>query len=262
MAARDGSSGTRVERFGSLTVARREDGLATAIELLDGSTGRALLAEAVARHAVGVLTGRWRYRSWTGRKVAAEISAETPGPGSRARMTWRSWSAEGNRDDGLLEMEWSGRLGGMTPVRVRLGASGGRDPAEAGGAQDRYGLIDATVARERGRSFSVHALRRASSLAGGSAGSTTLGGRLDLSGRGGTHALLIESTRIRRGAAAWGVALAPSGDVTLRARSKPGLWVSARGTFAAGAWQLGYDLERGEGARGQEPWSGSLWIRR
>lgn len=251
-----------LDPFGSITVARRDRALATSIELLDGRVGRALLAEVASRRDAAALTMRWRYRSWSARRVAAEISAETPGPGSRVRMTWRSWSADAERDDGLLEMEWSGRVAGIAPVQVRLGASGWGDPGEGGGARERYGLIDATVARESGRSLSVHALRRASSLAAGSAGSTTVGGRLDLSGRVGAHALLIESTRIRRGATAWGVALSPSGEVTLRSRSKPGLWISARGSVGARAWQLGYELERGEDRAGPKPWGGSLWIRR
>jgi hypothetical protein len=189
----------------------------------------------------------------------AEISAETMGPGSRVRMTWRSWSAGAKQDDGLLEMEWRGHLLRLEPVRIRLGStSGWRDP-DVGGAAERYALIEATVARESGRSFSVHGLRRASSLR---AGSTTLGGRLDLAGPLGAHALVIESTRIRRGGVAWGMALSPSGDVTLRSRSKPGLWVSGRGSVARGAWQLGYELERGEDRVGPRPWSGSLWLRR
>jgi hypothetical protein len=248
--------------FVSVTVARRDRALATSIELFGGRVGRAFLAEAVSRRDAGVLAMRWRYRSWSVRPVTAEITAETPGPGSRVRMTWRSWSAEAERDDGLLEMEWSGRVAGSNPVQVRLGASGWGDRGEDQGARERYGLIDATVARESGRSLSLHALRRASALGAGSAGSTTLGGRLDLSGRAGSHALLIESTRIRRGAAAWGVALSPSGEVTLRSRSKPGLWVSARGSVAARAWELGYELERGEDRAGPKPWGGSLWIRR
>jgi len=234
-------------RFGSITVARRDRALATAVEVFQGSTGRALLAEAVSRGEPGILTARWRYRSWARSKVAAEISAETVGPGSRVRMTWRSWSAGAEQDDGLLEMEWRGHLLRLEPVRIRLGGP------------ERYGLIDATVAREPGRAFSVHALRRASSLR---VGSMTLGGRLDLDGPLGAHALVIESTRIRRGDAAWGVALSPSGDVTLRSRSKPGLWVSGRGSVSRGSWQLGYELERGEDRSGLRPWSGSLWLRR
>jgi hypothetical protein len=258
----DSTSRASPDPFASITVARGDRLLATSIELFGGRVGRAFLGEAVSRRDAGVLTMRWRYRSWSVRRVAAEISAETPGPGARVRMTWRSWSAEAERDDGLLEMEWSGSVARGKPVQVRLGASGWGDPGQDGGVRERYGLIDATVARESGRSLSVHALRRASSLFAGTAGSTTLGGRLDLSGRVGSHALLIESTRIRRGATAWGVALSPSGEVTLRSRSKPGLWISARGSVGARAWQLGYELERGEDRAGPKPWGGSLWIRR
>ena len=194
--------------------------------------------------------------------MAAELSAETLGSESRARLTWRSWSNGAEADDGVLELETAGSPGGVAPVKIRLGAAGlgGRGMRAP---RDAYGLVEATVARDSGRSLSVHAVRRGSAAGGATASSTTVGTRLDWSaGSIGDHSLLIESTRIRRGAPAWGVALSPSGDVTLRARSKPGLWVTARGGLGAGPWHLGYALERGEDAAGPKPWSGSVWLRR
>jgi hypothetical protein len=232
---------TRTARLGSLTVETRGLG----IELLAGTEGRALLAEIVSRGEGAILSARWRYRSWTDRKAAAELSAESRG----LRMTWRSWSRAGTEDDGLLEVEWTGGPG----IKARLGAaSPGVDSSE------RYALVDATVAREAGRRLSLHALRRATS----SASSTTVGARLDLRVGNASHSLVMESTRIRRGAPAWGVALSPSGDVTLRSRSKPGLSIVARGTAGAGRWKAGYTLERGEDDSGPGPWSGTLWIGR
>ncbi|HYQ88261.1 MAG TPA: hypothetical protein VEU09_01380 [Candidatus Binatia bacterium] len=249
-------------RFGSVTVVRRERGRVVALEALGGTEGRALLADLEERAEAVLFSARWRYLSWEERNVAAELSAETLGSESRARLTWRSWSNGAEADDGVLELETAGSPGGVAPVKIRLGAAGlgGRGMRAP---RDAYGLVEATVARDSGRSLSVHAVRRGSAAGGATASSTTVGTRLDWSaGSIGDHSLLIESTRIRRGAPAWGVALSPSGDVTLRARSKPGLWVTARGGLGAGPWHLGYALERGEDAAGPKPWSGSVWLRR
>jgi len=79
-------------------------------------------------------------------------------------------------------------------------------------------------------------------------------------GGSGGHSLQIESTRLRRGSTAWGIALSPSGEATLRSRSRPGIWVAARGGFGTGRARLGYSLERGEDAAGPKPWSGSVWV--
>ncbi len=231
---------TGTARHGSLTVETRGLG----IEVLAGTYGRALLADVVSRGEGAILSARWRYRSWMDRTAAAELSAASRG----VRMTWRSWSQSATLDDGLLELEWNG-----APMKVRLGAAGDRE---------QYALLDATVAREAGRSLSLHAMRRAARAGGRTASGTTVGARLDVRGKAGSHALVIESTRIRRGAPAWGVALAPSGDVTLRSRSKPGLTIAARGALGAGRWKVGYALERGEDDSGPGPWSGALWIGR
>jgi hypothetical protein len=250
-------------RFGSITLVHRDRGQSVALEALGGTEGRALLAELTARGEAVLFLARWRYLSWEERRVAAELSAETRGSESRARLTWRSWSGDAAADDGALELEATGSPRGAAPVRVRLGAAGLGARETGASPRSAYGLIEATVARDSGRSLGVHALRRGSAAGGASASSTTVGARLDLrTGAIGEQSLLIESTRIRKGAPAWGIALSPSGDVTLRARSRPGLWVTARGGFGAARWHLGYALERGEDADGPKPWSGSVWVRR
>ncbi len=76
----------------------------------------------------------------------------------------------------------------------------------------------------------------------------------------GEHTILIESTRVRKGTPAWGLELTASGMTTLRARSKPGMWVTARGGIGSRPWRLGYALERGEDAEGPRPWSGTVWL--
>jgi hypothetical protein len=243
-------------RSGSVTVQRRDPGRKIAVEALGGTAGKALLAEIAARGRTAYVSARWRYRSWTERAVALELTAQTLGPDSRARLTWRSWSGSAASDDGVLEVEAVAARHGWAPVRLRLGAARlDRTPV------DGYGVVGVTLARDERRSLGVHAVRRASSSVGGRASSTTLGARLDLLGGWfGRHSLQVEATRIRSGVSAWGVDLTPSGETTLRTRSRPGIWVSARGRFGARFCHFGYALGRGEDAGGATPWSGTMWL--
>jgi hypothetical protein len=257
-----GASSAPPSRCGSITVVRRAQGGSVALEALGCREGRALLAEVGRRGGDVFLSARWRYRSWTARQVAAELSAETIGSASRARVTWRSWSGSATADDGLLELEVTRSRGGGAPLRLRVGTAGFGREGNRLPALESYGLADATLARDDRRSLAVHVLRRGSRNAGSSASSTTFGSRLDLRMRTlGRHSVLVEATRIRKDASAWGVELTPSGETTLRTRSKPGLWVSARGGFGPRLWRFGYALERGEDSGGARPWSGTLWLR-
>jgi hypothetical protein len=250
-------------RCASITVLRRDRGRGLALEFLASSAGEALLAEVASRADAMLVKARWKYRSWTTRSVAAEVSAETLGAGSRARLTWRSWSGGAAADDGLIELECTmPRRGGGAPVRARLGAVGIGSDGNHAPAREAYGMIDATLAHDAGRSLALHAVRRASSRAGARLASMTVGARLNVSaGWIGEHSMLIETTRLQSGAAAWGVDLTPSGETVLRARAKPGMRLAGRGTFGARAVRLGYALERSEDAGGPRPWSGSIWLR-
>jgi len=251
-------------RLGSVTILRRVRGRSVSAEGLASNRGRGILAEAAARGGDMILSARWKYRSWTQRRFAAELSAETRGRDVRARLTCRSWSEDAARDDGVLELETSvGRVMlRRAPVRLRLGASGLGKDGDPAARREAYGILDATLAQDRGRSLGIHVVRRGTSGFGSRAGSTTVGTRLDIRGRRvGEHSLLVESTRLRSGAVAWGVELTPSGVTTLRQRSEPGLWVAARGGFGAGRWRLGYALGSSEDAGGPRPWSGTVWLR-
>jgi hypothetical protein len=89
-----------------------------------------------------------------------------------------------------------------------------------------------------------------------------VGARLDAGGGAiGSHTIVIEVTRLRSGSAAWGSGLSPSGTETLRARSRSGLWVAARGSFGSRDLKLGYALEREETPAGARPWTGAMWLR-
>src|SRR6185503_11451570 len=136
-----GAAGS-ASRSGSVTVVRRDPGRKIAVEALGGTAGKALLAEIAARGRGSLVSARWRYRSWTGRAVALELTAQTLGD-SRARLTWRSWSGSAASDDGVLELEAVASRPGWAPVHVRLGAAGlDRDPLE------RYGVVGVTLARD------------------------------------------------------------------------------------------------------------------
>jgi len=253
----------RGSRVASLTIQRRVRGRSMAAEALTCGEGRAVLAEVTSRGEEMLVTARWRYRSWMPGRVAGELSAETLGRGPKARLTWRSWASDASWDDGILEIEASVPPAGRarSPFRVRLGAAGLGSDRDRAARGEAYGILDATIAQDAGRSLGIHLVRRGSSALGRSAMSTTVGTRLDVrTGRMGEHTILIESTRVRKGAPAWGVELTASGMTTLRARSKPGMWVTARGGIGSRPWRLGYALERGEDAEGPRPWSGTVWL--
>jgi len=262
LSAAAGATG-RGSRVGSLTFSSRDRGRSMAAEALVCGEGRAVLAEVMSRGEEMLVTARWRFYSWTPGQVAAELSAQTLGRGPRARLTWRSWAGDASQDDGILELEASVPQAGRSraPFRLRLGAAGLGSGLDRAARQEAYGMLDATVAQDAGRSLGIHVVRRGSSSLGQSAASTTVGTRLDVStGRMGEHTILIESTRVRKGVVAWGVELTASGMTTLRARSKQGIWVTARGGFGRHPWRLGYALERGEDAEGPRPWSGTVWL--
>ena len=257
----EGPAARAPAKYGSITVVRRDPAGSLAVEALGGAARRGLLAEVTARGEAVLFSARWRYLSWKTRKVGGEVSAETRGPEPRVRLSWRSWSANAAADDGLLELEALESAGGSKPIKVRLGAVGLGEGRSSIRPSETYALVDATLARGGGRSLGVHLLKRASAAAGSSASGTTVGARLGIGdGTSGEQSLQIESTRLRRGGDAWGIALSPSGDVTLRSRSKPGIWVAARGGFGTRRTRLGYFLERGEDAAGPRPWSGSVWV--
>ncbi len=259
--AGSGGGPTRSRTCGSIAALHRGGGAETSIEALVSREGRSLLAQAAWRDGPALLTGRWRYRSWAGR-VAAELGAQTRGQLARVRLIWRSWSDGAFADDGALELEGMSGESGILPVRVRVGAVG---MGRSGGLvqpRERYALLDATLARDAGRTFSLHVLRRAVSTPLRRSASTTAGAKLEVeAGRFGRHVFLVESTRVRSGAAAWGIGLSPSGVTTLRARTRPGIWIAARGGFGARLGRVGYVFERAETAGGPGPWSGSVSLR-
>ena len=251
----------------SVTGWRRGRESDVSLEALARSGGWATLFALEQRRGPIALEGRWRYRSWTPRSVAAELGAQTGGPAARARLTWRSWTSRAAADDGVIELEAAATPGGALPVRIRLGASGSRDEPSTLGASTRYAVADATVARDGPRRLTLSASRRESTRGRVMTAGTTVGARLGFEGGAyGEHVVVLEATRVERGAsgAAYGVgygsALTTSGATLLTNRSGSGLWMSVRGSVERFGARMGYALQRAEDGSGAKPWSGTVWL--
>src|SRR5438874_1537014 len=126
-----GASASRVRRLSSPTRWASRDP-AGAYRVLDLESSRPALSSAPRR-------ARWRFSSWTPRRVAAELSAQTQGRGPRARLTWRSWAGDASQDDGVLEVEASAP---RAPLRVRLGAAGLGSDKDRAARRETYGILD------------------------------------------------------------------------------------------------------------------------
>jgi len=202
--------------------------------LASPSRGPAFLLEASRRSGSLSASARWRRRPGEERPVAGEVTLEAGSgrsrSGTRARVTWSSWSSRGASDDGRLELETAVRRSFPRPgsTRVRIG---GRPGGE------RYVLADVEVARERGRSFTLIATRREKRRAEGASAASTWGGRLDWSARdraGATFFLQATRASVAGGVTSWTTAIAPSGEEALVARGRAGVVVTGRAWFRAG----------------------------
>jgi len=202
--------------------------------LASPSRGPAFLLEASRRSGSLSASARWRRRRGEERPVAGEVTLEAGSgrsrSGTRARVTWSSWSSRGASDDGRLELETAVRRSFPRPgsTRVRIG---GRPGGE------RYVLADVEVARERGRSFTLIATRREKRRAEGASAASTWGGRLDWSARdraGATFFLQATRASVAGGVTSWTTAIAPSGEEALVARGRAGVVVTGRAWFRAG----------------------------
>ena len=251
----------------SITGWRRGRESDVSLETLVRSGGWAALFALDRRRGPVALEGRWRYRSWTPRSVAAELTAQTGGHAARARLTWRSWTSRAAADDGVIELEAAARRGGAGPLRVRVGASGSRSEPSTLGASTRYAVADATVARDGPRSFVLSASRRESTRGRVLTAGNTVGARLGFQGGAyGEHIVAVEATRVERGVlddshgAAYGLALTASGASLLTNRSGSGVWLSVRGSMERFGARFGYALQRAEDGTGARPWSGTVWL--
>jgi hypothetical protein len=236
-----GASGGRRPSLGVISVAgkRGDPGGSIAGEwLASPSRGPAFLLEAARRSGPLLASARWRRRPGEERPVAGEVTVEAAPArsrgGTRARVTWSSWSSHAASDDGRLELEVAVRRAHPRPgsTRIRIG---GRPGGE------RYVLADIEIARERDRSFTLIATRREKRRAEGASASSTWGGRLDWSARGRAGAtLFVQAIRASAagGVTSWATALAPSGEEALVARGRAGVVVTGRAWLRAGPLRM------------------------
>jgi hypothetical protein len=259
------SGGRRIARAVSLAVSLAGRGVAAggsmAGELLASpSRGPAFLLETSRRSGPLSASARWRRRPGEERPVAGEVTLEAASArsrsGTRARVTWSSWSSRGASDDGRLELETAVRRAFPRPgsTRVRIG---GRPGGE------RYVLADVEVARERGRSFTLIATRHERRRADGASAASTWGGRLDWSARDRAGAtFFLQATRAKEagGVTSWTTAIAPSGEEALVARVRAGVVVTGRAWFRAGPLRVEALLSDAGSSDADPPMRGTLRV--
>ncbi|HEX7078737.1 MAG TPA: hypothetical protein VF363_09960 [Candidatus Eisenbacteria bacterium] len=248
------ASGAGARRIVSLTARVRPEGRSLAAEMLieRGRAPTAAIEAAASSGSVGLET-RWRRRPGEARPVAGEWAALVRGRAASARVTWRPWSSRAPGDDGTLEAEGTWDAPGFGPARLRVGAKrGGEDPETP---RERYLVLDAVVASERGRSLALLASRRERGAGVARGVGTSIGGRLTLSARGrASGTLVVESARTGSAAAssaagaAWTTGITPSGASALETRGRSGVAASAGGWVRLGSARLRALLRDAEGA--------------
>jgi len=213
----------------------------------------------------GRLRAAARYQLETGRERPGLLDLEGAWSShdAAARLRWRGWSAPGvprsavaaPEDDGRMELDLrAGRAGaGATSLRV------GSRPRQADGTGgERYVVGEMVVARERGRTLRLTAGRRDAQQAGRWRGGRSVGAIIDLNVRGAVGdevgargdrreraalTLMMEAVRADRGTGAYGPSLEVAESGSLRARTRSGVRVAARGWIVLGSWRLGADAD-------------------
>jgi hypothetical protein len=157
---------------------------------------------------------------------------------------------------GLVQLEGRLAVAGQGPLLFRIGRSGAQ----------RFAVLDATVARGRGRALALLATRRERLTPGeATRAGTSLGGRLDLARRGaGGLELLVEAVRAdpASGAAAWSSTVYATGATTLRSLTRPGVAASARGWIRVGRITLGGLVSSMEAVPGRHATQATIWMER
>jgi hypothetical protein len=261
-------------RAGSVAARWTAGGSRFAVEsLFSPGRGPELLAEAARAAGWLAVEARWRRRplgSGEARPVAAELALHAGSGAVRTRFTWRPWSARAPGDDGRVELETTLRETGRGPARVRLGSRGGEADGMAAtpNRTERYVIADIGIAREGGRSLALLVSARETRRAGAGAIASAMGGRLTISERGRSGAVLVMQARrsvLRGGSpseapAAWTAAIAPSGAETLASRSGSGIVASGRAWVRLGGFRLEALVSDAAAPEGERSSAGSLRI--
>lgn len=239
--------------------------LATEVVVARGAT-TALVSVESGGEAIRI-RGRWRFRSADPRPAACELTADA---GSR-RLRGRIRVSEGlsGAIGTIGRVEFEGRVApfGAEPLLFRAGWTRTEGFSTEEGAtlrRERYGVVDATVARSEGRRLAILATRRRRDLGGMERDGSSVGARLDMTWRRrGSLQLFIEATRVdASGGSAWENGLYAGGSTALRTRTRPGVGASARGAVGVGRWRAGGILEGREDALGRRATAATIWIQR
>lgn len=209
--------------------------------------------------------GRWRRRAGAARATAGEATVE--GGPRDARVRLRVSGGPSGASGSVSRVELECRLETPIPVALRGGATRWEQappagPAETAARRERFWVLEATVARSRGRTLTILASRRERSLPSGWREGSGLGGRLGVASRRARLEILIQATRAAAGGSAWGSALYAAGPVALRSWSRPGIWAAGRGSLRFGRWTAGAVVESREDGAGGRATAASFWIQR
>jgi len=219
---------------------------------------------------------RYQFEAWRDRPGMLDLEAASESPGAAARIRWRSWSgpavprsisaSASPEDDGRAELDFA-RGAGRGGAGAWAFRAGSRPRQADGSGGERYVVGDLVVARERGRSLRLTAGRRDAQREGAWRRGRAVGAVIDLRLRGapgaprgdlrgdpgdsddpgqsrgsnewGAVTLTLESVRADRGTGAYGPGLDVAESGSLRARTRSGVRIGARGWVRLGAWRLG-----------------------
>jgi hypothetical protein len=252
---------------GMIALEVRSDAATVATEVALSRQGVSAVVSAESAPGPFRIRGRWRQRGEGIRRAACELGVDT---GPRAARTKLLVSGGPSGPSGAVaraELECRLSLRGAGPINFRAGRTRTDGFAAASGAtvrEERYAVLDATIARSAGRGLSILATRRERELAGGARTGSSVGSRIDMTWRGRARLeLFVEAVRADlAGGAAWESGLFAGGSTALRTRTRPGVAASARGALRLGRWQLGGLVEEREDERGWRASAATIWIQR
>ncbi len=252
---------------GAIACELRSAAGAAACEMAFSREGPATLFSAESAPGPLRIRGRWRQRGAGMRRAACELSVDGGPRIAHAKLLVGGGPSGPIGAAGRAELECRLAFRGAGPINLRAGRSRTEGFSAASGAtvrEERYAVLDASIARSEGRGFSLLATRRARDSAGGTRLGSSLGGRIELTWRGrGRLEVLVEAARADlAGGAAWGSGLFAGGSTALRTRTKPGVAASTRGALRLGRWQLGGLVEGREDERGRRASAATIWIQR
>ena len=176
-------------------------------------------------------------------------------------------AVNGPVDDGLFDVDLrfgAGHAADGGAWRFRLGSKPRQRDGTGG---DRYAVGEWIVAREGARTFRLTAGRREVQRGDGWRHGRSLGARLECGGVKAALALAVDAVRADGGASSYGTGFEVAESGSLRARTRSGLHMAARGWVSAGRWRLGAAADADDTAETDDTTTGArrdprvtLWL--